>query len=214
VLKLDFEVVILILVGVIWLANLLKKASQASKGPPEAGSRPPHEDKPGAAPRRSSLSEFFRTLREMSEEQAKPPPPQEPKVQEPRAEILTRTPPPPRKPPVPKRAMPRPVPVRQPTLREVKKPGRPPELELAPDIGVSLDELAIAEPVLSATVLPVRAQAPQIDAYAIKVAKQPRITQFLGAAISPSEVRKGIIMAEILGPAKALRRRRRPLPRR
>jgi len=215
VLKGNFEV-ILILAAVVWfIANLLKKASQASKGPPAERPRPrmPLDSETERPPRAPSLSQFFRTLKEMSEEQAKPRPPQQPKAEQPRSDISMPTPPPP-EPSIWKEPMPRPVPVRRPTLRQVRQKEKPREPQLAPGLGAPLAELPEVEAATLKPLPSVSLEAPETYAYAIKGPEAAAITRFLGREMSASEVRKGIILAVVLGAPKAVRGRRVTFQRR
>jgi len=209
--------IIFIVIGLVWLiANLLKKASQASKSPPSGRPRPQTgvEGKTDAAPRASSLSEFLRTLKEMSQGQAAPHPPQQPGGGEPRAGTSVPQPPPPRRPTSLEKRMPRPALVREPSLKPVQRREMPPEPELVPGFGRLAEEVMEVKTARLTAAAPLASQAPESKAYAIRRTAPPRITQLLGAELSTSEVRKGIVMAEILGRPKALRRRGGPLGRR
>jgi len=89
-----------------------------------------------------------------------------------------------------------------------------PEPELVPGFGRLAEEVMEVKTARLTAAAPLSSQAPESKAYALRPTAPLRITQLLGAGLSTSEVRKGIVMAEILGRPKALRRRGGPLGRR
>lgn len=192
----ESQIVFFILIGLVWLiANVLRKASQASKGPttkrPQSTIRPERETE--ATPRRGTLSEFLRRIQEMSEQEGQPRASQDVEVEEPVGGTFVPTPSLPRKPTIPKRTAPRREAVRKPNPRLVptlEKRLEPKAAPLASSLSVSAAPLEI-EPY-----------------WTTNAAEQPPITRFLGSAVSASEMKKGIVLAEILGRPKALRGRR------
>lgn len=190
----DYGVVVFILIGLVWLiANILKKkSSQQSKGPTAGHPRPRTglEGESDTGPRAPSLSQFLRRLTNIAEEEAEPRPPRHVGAEGPRAET----------------GVPMPSPPRRPTVPEKRVPGPAPVPELVPELGLPAVELAERRPAPP--------QAPETDAYITGRTAPPRISQFLGADFSASEVRKGIVLAEILGRPRALRRWRGPAGRR
>jgi hypothetical protein len=202
------EVIFFIVIGLIWLiGSLLKKASEASKRTGGVPPRPQMQGGTGGGQRRPSLTDFLRRLQEMSQEQAEPRPPQPPQVERPQAATPVRTPPSLRRPAVPERKVAHAEALRRPKVQRVQKPMRPPEPRPVPQF--ELHEVELPEvPLTPSPVFPTAPEAPKVDAYAMKAAKQPHVTEILGADMSASEVRKGIVLAEILGRPKALRGRR------
>ncbi len=202
------EVVFFIVIGLIWLiGSLLKKASEASKRTGGTPPRPQMQGGMGERQRRPSLTDFLRRLQEMSQEQAEPRPPQPPQVEKPQAATPVRTPPPPRRPTVPERRVTHAEALRKPKVQRVQKPMRTPEPRPVPQFELHEVELPEVPPTPS-PVFPTAPEAPKAGAYVIRTAKHPPLAAFLGAEMSASEVRKGIVLAEILGRPKALRGRR------
>jgi hypothetical protein len=202
---------IFIVFALFWIiASLLKKASEASKRTTTgtARLRKPPESRPGMGPRLPTVSDFLRRIQEMSE-QAEEQGPSEVTDAE-KAVPRTLVPPPtPQRPTFPQRRVPHRTSLRQPGVRraetrqELYKPGHAAAFDIS------------TKPIVAPGVQPqgftVAAPSPQPvpDAYTLKAAVQPQITRILGQDISASGMRKGVILAEVLGRPVALRRRRR-----
>lgn len=201
----DYEVVVFILVGLVWLiANLLKKAAQASgrsvPQPPQPRIRRPTgtEREPGAA----TLADFFKRLREMSGQQTGTEGPREFEAEQPVPRVLVPIPPP-RRPHPPKAKLAPPRPPSRPPVRQTRAAQRFPQPKPAPKRVLAEVEVTKAQPAV-ATPSP----APETDAYVTEPRPPHRISTFPPALLSAPEAKRGIILSEILGPPKALRRRR------
>jgi len=202
---------LIVLIGII--ASLLKKASQTSRRSTLEG--PPRPRVPGVEPgperRLPTISEFLKRIREISEQAERPPGAPETGIEEPPPRPFLRTPAPPRRPAAPYGRAARRTTLPQPSLKAVKGP----QVSLQPE-PVAGVEVPIGEP-LEVRLEPLVAAPPPpaaADAYIITASAMPPIPKMLGGRVSTSEIRKGIILAEILGRPVALRRRRAAVRRR
>jgi hypothetical protein len=202
---------IFIVFALFWIiASLLKKASEASRRTTTGGARPrkPPESRPGMEPRLPRVSDFLRRIQEMSEQAEKRGPSEETDAEKAVPRTLV-PPPPPQRPTFPQRRVAHRASLRQPGVRRAERRQElyKPERATAFDISTKpIVELGVQPPGRT-----VAAPSPQpaADAYAVRAAVQPQMTRILGQDISASGMRKGVILAEVLGRPVALRRRRR-----
>ncbi len=225
-------VILLIFVLISVVAGLAKKASQASKrgafGGRQPGPRPTVQTPPES--RVPSLSDFLRRIKEMSQggegtglpRQGGPEPPKPP--------AAVPVPPGPRRPAAAPKPMARPVTVRQPTSRQSqwaegaraekppsglereivrtleRAPGERREAETLAGLEVALEKppaLGIPSPDVAG---PVLAGKPTPEVHAVAPQAPVWSAHMLGEHVSAPDLRKGIVLSEILGRPRALRR--------
>ena len=208
-------VLFLIFVLIVVVARLVKKAAKASKPPSVGGA---------SQPRVPSLSDFLRRVKEISEETEKTSSPYraEPERPQPRPGGAP-VPPPPRRATVGTRQPTRSVSMPQPSLRRKREGDRPreePLVSLQRQPGETMEQaaesrlevtLGTAPGVRVSTPQPLSpgpAEGPTHEPYAVAGHVPGRLGDILREAISGSELRKGIILSEILGRPRALRARR------
>jgi hypothetical protein len=204
--------IVFFLIILIWIiGGLMKKAADASKRSSPQGSAKPQRPGRGPAPAapRPSLSDFLRRIRQMTGQGEEPPAPPHAKPEAPTSGPVLRMPSPPPRPPERKTQAAGPSVLPTPSLKREMK-----GLRVAPRAEMELPQRLepIEGPVAplltqeSPTASPPEPQEP--GAYGIRKAHERPATPILGVEISTGEMKKGIILSEILGPPKAIRHRR------
>lgn len=204
------QLVFFILFALFWIiAGLVKKGSRAARRPPSMGTGPRPRPRPEAGTPLGipSLSEFLKRIRGGSEEGEEPATPLETEFEQGTPRTFVPPPPPPRQPTLPRKVVPRPMSVREPRLRRAEPREGPSKEGRFAEFEVSLEKTPEFGTLVSELVAPTPAEVPSPDAYPTPVRGRDRLADVLGAAVSAPELRKGIILAEILGRPKALRRR-------
>ncbi len=204
--------IVFFLIVLIWIiGGLLKKAAEASKRSSPQGSAKPQRPGRGPAPAapRPSLSDFLKRIRQMTEQGEEPAPHPQAKPELPIPGPVLRMPSSPPRPPESGRPAAGRSVLPTPSLRPPKKDVRvAPRAETEAAQELEWIEAHVQIPPTQELTTP-RTSAPrELYAYEIRKAQERPVTPMLKIAISTGEMKKGIILAEILGPPKAIRRRR------
>lgn len=205
--------IVFFLIILIWIIGaLLKKASEASKRSfPPGPVKPQHPSEgPTPAARRPTLSDFLKRIQQMAEQGEQPPPPPPPEPEAPMQPPVLRVPSTPSRPPDRRSPVAGPSVLRTPRVKPERRDLRvsPPAQQMEPlqtlkPIGVPLESLPTQELAFSPLL-----DTQQLDAHGMTKLQQRHISQTLGITLSTDQMKKGIILSEILGPPKAVLRRR------
>lgn len=207
--------IVFFLILLIWIiGGLMKKAAEASKRSfPQGSAGPQHPaQRPTPAAPRPTLSDFLKRIQQMTEGEEQPPPsPPEPETPTPRP--LLQMPSPPRRPPDRRSPVAGPSVLRTPRMKPERK-----ELRVSPRAQMEpLQTLKPADVPLMSVPTQELALSPlldtqQLNAHGMTKLQQRHISQTLGITLSTDQMKKGIILSEILGPPKAVLRRRHLAP--
>ncbi len=206
-------IIFLVFVLISIIASLVKKASETAKRSTLAG--PGARPQPGGparpSPRAPTFSEFIRRIQGAAEPE-RPVAPLEREVRQTRPRTVLPTPPLPRRPTAQQKPAIRPVSIRQPRLRPVEAQAQRPAPEALAGAKLYVEEPLEVKVSLSELVSQPTTEPPRAEPRAAALARPGMAVLESGVhaegGLSTSELRRGIILAEILGPPRALRPRR------